>query len=281
MKPKLQAPIFIFGCPRSGTTLLQSILATHPEIASFPETKFFLYGVAKYEPKRKKFGLISRRLKPHLNQYFKYQINRPEMLKYFPKIPILDFIDLYTRSFIKVLNILTVEEGKSLWLEKTPDHLLYLDYIEKMLPEARMIHLLRNGSDVVASLYEVTHKYPQEWYGAWDINRCLERWKESIEISMKYSQKSNHILLSYDELVTNTSAMIKRVCNFLSLEFDETMITSYSQAATFLTSEKGGRTVSQEIKKFGSDKFNKIFDESQKQYILDNISGFNLELLKS
>ncbi|MGD1805911.1 sulfotransferase family protein [Dapis sp. BLCC M126] len=278
MKQKLQAPVFLFGCPRSGTTLLQSLLAAHPEIASFPETKFFLYGIAtKYEPKRQRFGLISRRLKPHLNQYFKDEINCPEMLKYFPKIPL---IDLYTRSFIKVLNILTIEEGKSLWLEKTPDHILYLDYIEKMLPKARMIHLLRNGSDVVASLYEVTHKYPKEWYKAWDIDYCLERWKESIEISMKHSHKENHILVNYDQLVTDTPAVIKKICDFLSLEFDEGMIADYGRVAKYLIFEKGGRTVRDKIKKSASDKFNKIFDESQKQYILDSISGFNLEILQ-
>ncbi|NJL55543.1 sulfotransferase [bacterium] len=33
-------PLFLVGCPRSGTTLLQSMLASHPQIASFPETKF-------------------------------------------------------------------------------------------------------------------------------------------------------------------------------------------------------------------------------------------------
>lgn len=81
------------------------------------------------------------------------------MLKYFFKIFILDFIDLYICSFIKVLNILIVEEGKSLWLEKILDYLFYLDYIEKMLFEVRMIYFLRNGFDVVVFLYEVIYKY--------------------------------------------------------------------------------------------------------------------------
>ena len=276
MKQKLQAPIFLFGCPRSGTTLLQSLLASHPKIASFPETKFFLYGIAtQCEPKRQRFGLISRRLKPHLNKYFKDEINRPEMLKYFPKIPLLD---LYTRSFFKVLNILTIEQSKSMWLEKTPDHLLDLDYIEKMLPKARMIHLLRNGADVVASLYEVTHKYPKGWYKAWDIDFCLERWKESIEISLKHSHKSNHILVNYEQVVEETSTTIKKICEFINVEFEETMLQDYGKAAQYLSLEKGGRTVSQEIKKSSSEKFNQIFNESQKQYILDSISGFNLDI---
>ncbi|MEB3342538.1 sulfotransferase [Okeania sp.] len=274
MKQKLQAPIFLFGCPRSGTTLLQSLLATHPAIASFPETKFFFYGIGK---NRKKLGLISRHLKQHLNQYFKNEINRPEMLEYFPKIPLLD---LYTRSFIKVLNILTLEEGKSVWLEKTPEHLLSLDYIEKMLPEARMIHILRNGSDVVASLYEVTHKYPQEWHKPWDIDFCLKRWKESIEISLKHSHKSNHILVNYEELVVEPAAILKKICDFLNVEFEERMIADYGKVAKYLSSEKAGRRVSGKIKKSGSDKFNKIFNEFQKQYILDSIYEFNLELLK-
>ncbi|NES66116.1 MAG: sulfotransferase [Okeania sp. SIO2D1] len=276
MKQKLQAPIFLFGCPRSGTTLLQSLLATHPKIASFPETKFFLYGVATYEPKRQKVGLISRRLKPHLKQYFNNEINRPELLKYFPKIPILD---LYTRSFIKVLNFLTIEQDKSLWLEKTPDHLLHINYIEKMLPEAKMIHLLRNGADVVASLYEVTHKYPQGWYGSWDIDRCLERWKESIEISLQHSQKSNHFLVNYEQLVEETDTVLKQICEFIEIEFDEIMVQDYGKTAQYLSLKKGGRIVSQEIQKSNADKFNQIFNESQKQYILDSISEFKKRFL--
>ena len=38
---KIKDRIFIVGCPRSGTTLLQSLLAAHPQIHSFPETHFF------------------------------------------------------------------------------------------------------------------------------------------------------------------------------------------------------------------------------------------------
>lgn len=277
MKAKLEPPIFIFGCPRSGTTLLQSILATHPEIASFPETKFFLYGVAKYEPKRQKFGLISRRLKPHLNQYFKYQINHPEMLKYFPKVPILDFINLYTRSFIKVLNILTIEEGKSLWLEKTPDHLLYLDYIEKMLPEARMIHLLRNGSDVVASLYEVTHKYPEPWGGdCWSLNLCIRRWVEAVEITRQHIHKPNHILVRYEDIITNPQAELLKLCQFIGINFTYSMLQNYLKTSEKLSLESAGRTVKKEITNCQSEKFQKLFNESEREYIIKGLSKVDL-----
>ena len=62
--------IFLVGAPRSGTTILQSLLAAHPKITSFPETKFFQY-------------LWSDRLKSklpdRLYEFFYDEIARPDL----------------------------------------------------------------------------------------------------------------------------------------------------------------------------------------------------------
>ncbi|GGA38166.1 sulfotransferase domain-containing protein [Okeania sp. KiyG1] len=65
---------------------------------------------------------------------------------------------------------------------------------------------------------------------------------------MKHSHKSNHILVNYEQLVAETSNVMKKFCEFINVEFDETMLQDYGKAAQYLSLEKGGRTVSQEIK---------------------------------
>jgi hypothetical protein len=70
------------------------------------------------------------------------------------------FANPYTKAFIKILDEITLENGKSSWLEKTPEHLGQINYIERWVQRAKFIHIIRNGDDVVASLYEVAQKYP-------------------------------------------------------------------------------------------------------------------------
>ncbi len=285
MRPSSISSIFLVGCPRSGTTWLQSLLAAHPEIASLPESKFFQYAVPNqrdpkpdYQSRRYKLGMISTILKPRLIEFFQYEINRPDLLQYFPKIPLMR---LYSLQFIKIMNIIAEEQNKRIWLDKTPEHLYFLKDIEKFVPKAKIIHIIRNGSDVVASLYEVTHKYPDSWDGAWDIDRCIDRWKQSIDVSRCYFQKENHIMVRYEQLVANPPEILKKICTFIGVEFNETMLTEYNNAAQKLVFEAGGRTVKPVIQNCNSKKFYEVFNEQQQQYVLERLSQVNLDTLNS
>ncbi|MBE9126711.1 MULTISPECIES: sulfotransferase family protein [unclassified Coleofasciculus] len=277
MNLKSNPPVFLVGCPRSGTTLLQSMLAAHPEIASFRESKFFLYMVPEYEPRRRALGLVSRQLKRRLEKYFKDEIGRSEMLQRFPRII---FMSCYTRKFMNIMNFMTEEQGKSIFLEKTPDHIYKIEYIEKFVPGVRFIHLLRNGADVVASLYEVTNKYPKPWAGARTIDICIDYWVRAVESSRKYIYKPNHILVRYENLVENPRSVLKELCEFIGVEFNEKMLRDYGVIGTQLSLEHEGRVISQSIQNANSKKFYQLFDEAQRQYILGQLSVVNLDGLE-
>lgn len=276
MKPASQPPIFLVGCPRSGTTLLQSLLAAHTQIASFPESKFFQFLIPLYEPKRYKFKIISRQLKPRLTKYFQEEIQHPEMLN---DLPILPFWQNYSYSFIKKLNILTQQQNKSIFLEKTPEHIYFLNYIEELVPDAKIIHIIRSGADVVASLYEVSHKYPQGFAGAWSIDYCLERWKEAVEITSSHLNKPNHFLVRYEQLVESPQVVLEQICHFLEIEFESQMLEDYQAVAkqVSLNTEHWKTPVSQTIQNTNSQKFYKVFDESQREYIEQQLEDFSLK----
>jgi len=276
MKSQANAPIFLVGCPRSGTTLLQSLLAAHPKIASFPESKFFQFLVPEYEPRRLALGIASRRIRPQLKKFFD-EVGHPEMLEQFPKTA---FIGQYARKFIKILDFLTEEQGKSMWLEKSPQHVFYLEYIEKFVRGAKVIHLLRSGADVVASLYEVTQKYPKSWGGAsWDIDLCLERWIRAVNLSLRYLDQPNHFIVRYEQLLEDPRVVLRQLCEFIGVEWDETILTNYSVVSERLTLGQGGRSVSPVIPNANSQKFYQLFDATQRQYILNQLSEVGLDEL--
>jgi hypothetical protein len=276
MTLKSKAPVFLVGCPRSGTTLLQSLLAAHPEIASFPESKFFQYLVPKYEPRRLALGMVSRQLRPRLTQFFENELNRPEMLQRLPRIPLMSH---YTRRFIKILSLLAEEQGKNLVLEKTPDHVYYLESIKKFVSGAKIIHLLRSGADVVASLYEVTHQYPQGFGGAWDIDLCIKCWTMAVEISLRHLHQPNHILVRYEHLVEDPHLVLSQLCEFIGVEFDERMLQDYRGVAKQVTLgvEPWKASASQVIQNANCQKFYQLFDEAQQEYILERLSAVNLD----
>ncbi|MGF1491618.1 MAG: sulfotransferase [Microcoleaceae cyanobacterium] len=276
MKTTLDYPVFLVGCSRSGTTLLQSLLSAHPEVASFPESQFFHHLIPViYERRRYALGLISRRLKPRMETFFKDEMNRPELMNSLPRTP---FMGNYTRKFMKILKSLAEEQGKTVLLEKTPDHIYYIEYIEKLVPHSRFIHLIRNGADVIASLYEVTNKYPQPWGGARSIDVCIQDWLRAIAASEKYLPQPNHVGIRYEQLLEETETVLKRLCQFMGLEFSDCMVTNYRLEADRLINSSG-RKVESRLENRNSQKFYQVFTPEEQQYILDKIAGVDLEKL--
>lgn len=278
--------LFLFGCPRSGTTLLQSLLAAHPQILSVPETQFFWYMIPIYKERWRQFiqwrqwlKVPRKGFKAELKNFFENDINRADLLQKFSGFTF--FRSQYTEKFIAILDALAESEGKKIWLEKSPEHIYHVDYIEKFVPEAKFIHILRNGEDVVASLYDVTRKHPKSWGGKkWSLNFCIKRWLEAVEISRENLNKPNHIFVRYEDLVENPQAELVRLCEFIGIEFTDSMLQNYGSAAEKLTLESGGRTVAREITNRNSQKFQKLFKESEKEYILQQLSQVNLDWAK-
>jgi hypothetical protein len=278
LSQSLKSPIFIVGCPRSGTTLLQSLLLAHPEIASFPESHFFVRLIKNRNIFRYALGIAAPAARPRFQQFLQ-EIEREEMQKYLPKSAL--FLPQYSSAFIQVLNRLTQEQGCSFWVEKTPDHLLYIKYIEKLVTNAKFIHLIRNGEDVIASLYEVTHKYPRDWLAPWSIEKCINKWNDAVRASYGYLNKANHCFIRYENLIVNPDLTLDKISKFLEISFDSLVLQRRSQEVSqiILKNEPWKNSVAQEIIQKKDKKFNEIFDEEQKQYILKKIATTNSQQL--
>lgn len=279
MNSGIEGRVFLVGCPRSGTTLLQSLLAAHSRIFSFPETHFFEY--LFYEKKLLSFwGLANWRARSRWNRILD-ELEHPEMQAKLPKLSL--FVRQFSRAYIDTLDTLALNQGKKIWLDKTPGNLRHIDQIDGLVRNARFIHILRDGADVVASLREVTGQYPDVWGGEWSIEKCVQRWQQDIKLSNMYSTRRNHVLIHYENLVAETKDVLKGLCEFIKVPFEEQMLLNYSTASKqiILKNEPWKSTTGQPIRSTHDTKFYKLFDEEQRQYILNLLaqspSQFSLE----
>jgi len=267
MNRKIVNRIFIVGCPRSGTTLLQSFLAGHDQIYTLPETHFFseilkCNSIIKFYFKQKHIIKEFNIMKQGFNQNnFNFNLNRQSLVS----------------EFIKLLDEQALSNKKFNWVEKTPNHLHCIKVITKYIPDAKYVHILRDGKDVVASLYEVTNNYSEKWGGKKrSIKQCIRRWNNDIKISEKHMGKINHYFILYSDLVINPQKELLNLANWLGIEFDKKMITQREFNSSNIISDWEKWKKNNFDKLTRKSKFKEIFDFRQQKLITKNLHKSNI-----
>jgi hypothetical protein len=214
--------VFIVGCPRSGTTLVQALLARHPDVYSFPETAFFealLGGLESRwrdtEPRLDvrwyhRRGIAHARGRRYLRQLESYlQISQTN--------PAPRLVRACIRRYLDLLDRTAAEHACSTWIEKTPNHLVYIDDIARHDPDARFIHVLRNGEDVVASIIDADITQPTRAFRG-GVKRWVRRWNYAMGVQVSYLGDARHIGICLEDMVENFDQQWRRLCAFLGLD---------------------------------------------------------------
>lgn len=253
------------GCPRSGTTLLQSLISAHPLVFSFPESHFFPSILSKSRIYRI-FGIASKGAGKNTAALFK-ALSKGHLLNHIPMKS--RRVKTYTDSFVNILDRITLQNRKIIWLEKTPQHLHYIKPIKRYIKNAKFIHIVRNAEDVVASLYNVTQKYPQNWGGARTIDECIKRWLEDINITIRYVSHQNHMAVNYEKLVNKPKRVLQKVCSFIGIDYQKDMLKKYHSVANDLVykDEIWKQDVKKSIRNKNGKKFITVFKPNERDYI--------------
>jgi Sulfotransferase family len=271
--------LFLVGCPRSGTTLLQSLVAAHPQVISFPESHFFTR-VISARPILRRFGLASLRARAQFIRLLGL-LGRPELRTCLPRFAVTP--RQYAHAFTTVLDTVAREQHKQAWLEKTPRHLDYIDDISALVPNAKFIHVIRNGADVVASLYETVNDHPDSWRHRYanDLDHLIERWLHSIALTQQYVCSTDHFIVRYEHLVDAPERVLTQLCQFSGLPFASQMLDGFraTTAALVLPHETWKQSASTAIEKVNQKKFYRLFDAAQRLYISQKIAHIQLDEL--
>ncbi len=214
-------PIFIFGSPRSGTTLVREILNQHSRVHIVPETGFY----DRLWAARRGLGKVtSRDSWVRWLYYILFQSHDPGMMENRDTMPALiqEFTDRPPRGpddfFIRIVSYLGEIRGKSIFGEKTPKHLLYWRRIFAGFPQARAIVTVRDPRAVVASmvtrgdLADSAWKAAVEWSLFADVAKTLLK-RQDLQVK----------LVPYEDLVQNSLTVIQGLCDFLGLDFQDGM----------------------------------------------------------
>jgi hypothetical protein len=219
---------FIVGVGRSGTTLLRLMLDTHPELTIPPETHFVPALMRECERWRATPEKLLRALVNHPEPGWQdLALDADDLLERWRAIEQLKTSDVVRA----VYEAYAEREGKPRWGDKTPRYVRKMGRIHRALPEARFIHLIRDGRDVALS----TKRRMESWNRpkAVAIEGVAKRWRARILNARHTGERlgGHYTEMRYESLVRDPEAELRRVCQVIELDYDPVMLSYYERAA--------------------------------------------------
>ena len=225
------APIFVVGMPRSGTTLLASLLSAHSAIAIGPETNYFS---RMWKPLTRGRGLCDwEAVETTLVQW----LEKPTLQSM--DLPVRQLLDTFretwktgtlTHRFIlsHIMEQYAERRGKAIWGEKTPEHFMYVPAIKRVFPDARIIAIIRDPRDVHLSLVKVP------WNRGNAFNHALQ-WRGYQILSQRYQNlfRGYYMTVRFEDLIRDPRSEMKRLLSGLHQRFEEDMLVRYRQEPLF------------------------------------------------
>lgn len=200
--------VFIGGCPRSGTTLVQRVLNAHPEVYAGPEFDHIPLDILPLREKMRQ-RVVSGRTSQITSE--------AEIDKAFQKF--------VTSIFGAKLQT----ENKRVFAEKTPANGLALEELAQLFPQAKLIYVVRDPRDVVNSMLSVSEsmaagrKRPPRYLRS--ASAAIETINSYHEKGLQAQRKQDQImLLHYEDLVGEPERTAQKICAHVGLTFDPAML---------------------------------------------------------
>lgn len=193
--------IVVGGSPRSGTTLFRRILDRHPSICCGPEMSLYLPARFQFDPLAALSGIPAAELRT----MFRASPSQAGMID--------SFADRYRRV-----------RDKPRWAEKTPRNVRHFGWIMERFPDARLVHMVRDGRDVVCSAAEHPDRRWVDGRWEWQLHpRQLEdharAWVADTAAGMLLRGDPRYYELRYEDLVQRPEGSLRALCDFLGEPF--------------------------------------------------------------
>lgn len=217
-------PIFVIGCPGSGTTLLFSMLESHPNLSCGNETDFLPELSTILEGR-------------YWNKLQDYGFDKAYWYK-----KLADFFDSFKMDYAQ-------KHGKRRWVDKTPSYTSHLDLIHTLFPNCQIVHIIRDGRDVVMSArnrwgYKTAVKFTYKW---------REYVSSAREVGKTLSPEQ-YMEVRYESLVAQPEVVGKEIFNFLQEPWYDDVL-KFHKSSSYKPERKYEKYVDQQRKREQSESF--------------------------
>ena len=213
-------PVFVVGMPRSGTTLVETILSRHPEVYAGGEMPHMAH--------------VERTLLGWARENRAYQGGPYEMLKLIPQ-------DYFTRNAAAVVNRvkrMAADRPVSVFTDKLPENTQRLGLISLLFPKARIIYMRRNPLDCCISILFLHFAqgngfaFQQALLGERyrQVSETMQLWKQAIDLPI--------LDVSYEALVQDPEPLIRRIIGFAGLDWNDACLSPALASRSIATSNQ-------------------------------------------
>jgi hypothetical protein len=218
----------VVGLPRSGTTLLRLMLDAHPQLAIPAETHFVpdLIKAARQDDATPE---SLHEVVTQSRHWADFGLDPSELLERLRAIDPPNAGDAIRAFF----SLYAEQQGKPRWGDKTPAYVMAMRRIQRALPEAGFIHLIRDGRDVALSRADRAISVPP-------VTKVAQRWKKRItEARRDAPHLDRYLEVRYEDLVLDPEPALRRICEFAALPWDEAMLDYHERAEDRLQEMSG------------------------------------------
>lgn len=229
----LEQPVFLCGYPKSGTTLLLSLLDNHPQLNVFPEELKIFTKVVRKKTHQEKIACILSETGAYVPSLG--NVDFPSGKRDYTDINGTDYMQSLNAELSKSQNdkelVQAIYKNWELYakntkqgdhrfkyfVEKTPGNEKYIYiYIKKWFPLAKYIYIIRDPRDNYLSKWKKSnYKLKVEQF-------CYD-WKNSVH-QIDLLKDSEFILLRYEDLVVDVKSSMEKISNFLKIDFHESLL---------------------------------------------------------
>jgi hypothetical protein len=221
--------VFIVGCPKSGTTLLRRMVDAHPLVA-IPNEQHWLPKWFEQRNGVTPEGFATPELLSKLLEYEKFsrmRIDREELERLIES----DVPTKYSSFVSGVFDLYGKARGKPLVGDKTPAYVRSIPTLHALWPEAKFVHIIRDGRDVCLSTinWDRVFKIARR-FAAWSqdpVSTAALWWEWNVTLGRESGgllEQDLYYELRYEALIANPSEECAKLCKFLDVPYDDAML---------------------------------------------------------
>ena len=191
--------------------MLQAMLDSHPDLA-IPGESYWVVTQARLQQSRFSSAQLLRALQvsPHIQRWGLDSQVLAEVVLAAPS---------FAEAVRSVYSMYAETRGKPRYADKTPSYVLSMDLLATIFPEAKFIHLIRDGRNVALSV-------AQGPFGPNDVNRAMLYWRHHVTRGRESGRRlgPRYFEVHYEDLVAEPPAVLKKVCRFVALDYSAQML---------------------------------------------------------